>query len=163
MSQYMLMFIDDGLDFLGFRIRRKEKRGAVKRYVYTYPSKAAVAAIKAKVRALTRGGTNQPLKVLLRRLNPVLRGWANYFRHGVSKATFSYLDSYTWGRVVGWLRRKHHHRGWRWLRRHYLPRWRPTDCGVTMFNPAKVTVIRYRYRGTRIPTPWSGGFEGSVG
>ena len=43
------------------------------------------------MRALTRGATNQPLAALLRRLNPVLRGWTNYFRHGVSKATFDYL------------------------------------------------------------------------
>ena len=59
--------------------------GRTKWFVYTWPSKKALASVKAKVRRLTRGGTNQPLAVLLRRLNPVLRGWANYFRHGVSR------------------------------------------------------------------------------
>jgi RNA-directed DNA polymerase len=80
--------IDEGFDFLGFRIQRRRQRGSNKRFVYTWPSKKALASVKAKVRAITRGGTNQPLAVVLRRLNPVLRGWANYFRHGVSKATF---------------------------------------------------------------------------
>ena len=150
----VITHIDEGFDFLGFRIRRKKKRGAVKRYVYTYPSKAAVAAIKAKVRALTRGGTNQPLKVLLRRLNPVLRGWANYFRHGVSKATFDYLNAYSWRRVVIWLRHKHPRASLKWLRRRYLPGWQPTEGEVTLFSPMSVPVTRYRYRAARIPSPW---------
>ena len=94
--------IDEGFDFLGFRIQRQIKRGTNKRYVYIYPSKKALSSIKAKVRALTRGSTNQPLAVLLHRLTPVLRGWTNYFRHGVSKATFGYLDHFTWVRVLRW-------------------------------------------------------------
>ena len=84
-----------------------QKRGTAKRYIYTYPSKKALAAVKAKVRTLTSGTTNQPLAALLHRLNPVLRGWTTYFRHGVSKATFSYLRAFAWRRVVCWLRRKH--------------------------------------------------------
>jgi len=151
----LITHIDDGLDFLGFHVQRKNKRGSEKRYVFTYPSKAALAAIKAKVRALTRGGTNQPLKVLLRRLNPVLRGWANYFRHGVSAATFDYLNAYSWRRVVIWLRHKHPRASWKWLRRRYLPGWRPTEDEVTLLNPTSVPVTRYRYRAARIPSPWS--------
>jgi hypothetical protein len=38
---------------------------------------------------------------------PVLRGWCNYFRHGVSKRTFAYVDHFAFGRVVGWLRKRH--------------------------------------------------------
>jgi RNA-directed DNA polymerase len=53
--------IDEGFDFLGFRIRREQKRGGGKRYVYTYPSRAALQAVRAKVRALSRQGTNFPL------------------------------------------------------------------------------------------------------
>ena len=90
-----IVHIDEGFDFLGFRIQRQHQRGSNKRFVYTWPSKKALASVKAKVRALTRGGTNQPLAVLLRRLNPVLRGWANYFRHGVSKDTFDYLNAFS--------------------------------------------------------------------
>jgi hypothetical protein len=108
--------IDEGFDFLGWRIQRQQQRGAVKRVVYTYPSKAALAAVKATVRALTRGMTNHPLKVLLHQLNPVLRGWTSYFRHGVSKVTFSYLRAFVWRRVIGWLRRKHPHNNWKQLR-----------------------------------------------
>jgi RNA-directed DNA polymerase len=83
------------------------------------------------VKPITQQGTNHPLPTLLRRLNPVLRGWTTYFRHGVSKATFAYLHQYTWLRAVGWLRRKHHRANWKWLRRHYLAdRWWPEHGGV---------------------------------
>ena len=72
--------IDEGFDFLGFRIQRRRKRGADKRVVYTYPSKKALASIVGRVRMLTRRSSHPTLAVLLRQLNPVLRGWCAYFR-----------------------------------------------------------------------------------
>ncbi len=146
--------IDEGFDFLGFRIQRQRQRGSDKRFVYTWPSKKALASVKAKVCKLTRGGTNQSLAVLLRRLNPVLRGWANYFRHGVSSESFSYLNAFSWRRVVCWLRHKYRRANWKWLRRHCLPGWRPTEGEITLYNPASMAVTRYRYRGAQIPSPW---------
>jgi len=154
-----VVHIDEGFDFLGWRIQRQQKRGTTKRYVYTYPSKKAVLAVCDRVRALTKGSQHLTLSALLDRVNPVLRGWANYFKHGVSKATFSYLDTFAWRRVVGWLRRKHHRANWSWLRRRHLPRWRPTEGDTTLFNPASVTITRYRYRANRIPSPWATGTE----
>jgi RNA-directed DNA polymerase len=153
----MIVHIDDGFDFLGFRIQRQTKRGSNKAFVYTWPSKKSLASIKAKVKAITKQGTNNPLSVLLRQLNGVLRGWTTYFRHGVSKATFAYLHQYTWLRVVGWLRRKHRRANWGFLRRRYLPnRWWPEHDGMALFDCRAAPVTRYRYRGAKIPTPWNG-------
>jgi RNA-directed DNA polymerase len=149
-----VVHIDKGLEFLGFRIQRHPRRGTTRRHIYTYPSKAAVAAVKTKVRAATRQGTNQPLAALLSRLNPVLRGWANYFRHGVSKATFNYLRAFVWRRVVSWLRRKHPRMSWEQLRRRHLPAWWPAQGETMLLDPARVPVTRYRWRGDRIPSPW---------
>src|SRR5206468_12275032 len=70
--------IDEGLDFLGYRVQRHQQRGTAKRYVYTYPSKNALQAIKAKVRTISRQNRNHPLAVLLHRLNLALRGWCVY-------------------------------------------------------------------------------------
>jgi RNA-directed DNA polymerase len=151
-----VVHIDEGLDFLGFRIQRQTKRGSGKRFVYTWPSKKALASIKAKVKAISKQGTNHSLSDLLRRLNGVLRGWTNYFRHGVSKDTFAYLHQFTWLRVIRWLRRKHRRANWGWLRRHYLAdRWWPEHDGMALFDCRAVPVTRYRYRGTAIRTPWS--------
>ena len=147
--------IDQGFDFLGFRIRRHQKRGTAKRFVYTYPTRKALAKVQATVRSATRGTTNQSLTVLLHRLNPVLRGWTNYFRSGASSKTFAYLSAFTWHRVWRWLRHKHPRRPWKELHhRYYRTRW-PTADAVTLFNPATVPVTRYRYRGARIPSPWT--------
>jgi RNA-directed DNA polymerase len=147
--------IDEGLDFLGYRIKRHRQRGTAKRYVYTYPSKKALAAIRAKVRTISRQGRNQPLAVMLHRLNLALRGWCVYFRYGCSGRTFRYLEEFSWRRAINWLRHKHPNATWKRLRRRYLPGWRPTDGSVVLLNPSKVTVIRYRYRGASIPTPWT--------
>ena len=76
-------------------------------------------------------------------------------KHGASKATFAYLGAFTWHRVLIWLRHKHKRVSWKWLRDRYLPGWRPTDGKAALLNPAAVTVSRYRYRGQRIPSPWS--------
>jgi RNA-directed DNA polymerase len=146
--------IDEGFDFLGFRIQRRLKRGTTKRVVYTYPSKKALASIVGRVRALTRRSSHPTLAVLLRQLNPVLRGWCTYFRHGVSKATFGYLDQYTWHRVVRWIRKRHNRAKWDVLLRRYLPGWRPVEDGVVLFQPQTVPVSRYRYRADNIATPW---------
>jgi RNA-directed DNA polymerase len=148
--------IDDGFDLLGFRIRRDIKQGDGRRYVYTYPSKNALTSITRKVNAISRQGTNQPLSEILRQLELALRGWTTYFRHAVSKATFGYPRHYTWHRVVLWLRAKHRRSSWKSLRRRYAVHgWWPEHDGIRLFDPAAVTIVLYRYRGTRIPTPWT--------
>ncbi|MCA1703175.1 MAG: group II intron reverse transcriptase/maturase [Actinobacteria bacterium] len=150
-----VVHIDEGLDFLGWRIQRHTRRGTADSYVYTYPSKKALRAVMEKVRTLSRQGTDLSLTVLLHRLNPVLRGWTNYFRPGVSSATFQYLRAFAWRRVIGWLRRKHPRITWKQLRRRYCPDgWWPTEDDVTLLNTAAVRTTRYRYRGAAIPSPW---------
>jgi RNA-directed DNA polymerase len=150
-----VVHLDEGLDFLGFRIQRKRKRGSSKRFVYTYPSRKAVMAIKAKVRTLTNRTAFPTLFALLSRLNSTLRGWAAYFQHGVSKRTFSAIGVFAWRRVIRWLRKRHHRARWANVMRRYLPGWVPTDDGLSLFNPVTVPVTRYRYRGNRIPNPWT--------
>jgi RNA-directed DNA polymerase len=152
----LITHIDEGLDFLGWRIQRHRKPGASKRYVYTYPARKSVRAVTGKVKTLCRRmDTSQPLDALLRQLNPALKGWCVYFRPGVSSAVFHYLSYYTWLRVGRWLRRKHPKSGWKDLRRRYCgDGWWPASEERSLFNPAKVSTTRYRYRGAVIPTPW---------
>jgi RNA-directed DNA polymerase len=154
--------IDEGFDFLGWRIQRRAWRSrAGKRAVYTYPSKKSLASIKAKVRQLTRRASHRTLADLLRRLNPVLRGWCTYFRHGVSKRTFGYVDHFAFWRIVGWLKKRHLGLNMHTLIRRYVPGWEISDDGIDMFRPNRFAVVRYRYRGTKIPTPWESKTTGS--
>ncbi len=111
--------------------------------------------MRRKVKTVTKQGTNQPFSEVLRQLNMLLRGWTRYFQHGVSKRAFGYLRHYTWSRVITWLRNKHRKSGWRALRRRYsVQGWWPQHADVELFDPAAVTVTRYRYRGN-IATPWA--------
>ena len=148
--------IDEGFDFLGFRIQRRARHGQPgKRAVYTYPSKRSLAAVIGNVRKLTRRARHRTLADLLRTVNPVLRGWCQYFCHGASKRTFGYLNYFTWWRIVRWLRKRHLGLNWGAICRRYLPGWEIRDGAIEMFRPQAVAVSRYRYRGTKIPTPWT--------
>jgi RNA-directed DNA polymerase len=147
--------IDEGFDFLGWRIQRRRWRGrGGKRAVYTYPSKKSLLAIMDKVRALTRRERHRTLADLLHRLSPMLRGWCTYFRHGVSSRTFQYLDHFVFWRVVGWIRKRHHGLNWGTIRRRFLPGWETRDGSSTLYRPRGMEITRYRYRGARIDTPW---------
>ena len=151
----LITHIDEGLDFLGWRIQRRRKRGTDKLYVYTYPARKAIKSVTGKVKAICRQNTNLPLAILLRRLNSLLRGWTTYFRPGVSSVAFNYLRAFTWRQVYRWLRRKHPKRNWKNLRRRVtVDGWWPADGDVTLFNPGAVRTTRYRYRGAQIPSPW---------
>lgn len=152
-----VVHIDEGFDFLGFHIRRMRKRGTNKHYVYTTPSRKSVQRIRDTVRDKTyRSTLHMDLDELITSLNRSLRGWANYFRHGVSKATFSAIDSHAWLRLDGWIRRKHRLSSRKQLRRRFCDRgWRIAYNGVVFTGASSVAVTRYRYRGATIPTPWT--------
>lgn len=151
----LVTHLDDGFDFLGFRIQRK-CRGDGRRVALTYPSKDALAAVMQKIKTATgRGTTSLRLADVLRVVNPILRGWAAYFRYGVSKRTFSYLAQWAWWRMILWIRRKHPRLTWKQVRRRYYGADRISEDGVTLYNPARMHVERYRYRGAQICTPYN--------
>jgi RNA-directed DNA polymerase len=154
-AKTLITHIDKGYDFLGWRIQRHVRKGDTRRFVYTYPSKKALASITGKVKTICRQDRNLDLAIVLRQLNAALRGWTTYFRPGVSFATFQYLRAFTWRQVMLRLRRKHRRITWKQLRRRYCDGgWWPHHNGMTLFNPAAVRTTRYRYRGAAIPDPW---------
>jgi RNA-directed DNA polymerase len=153
----LITHIDDGLDFLGWRIQRHRKKGTREHYVYTYPAKKSLKAVTGRVKTVCREvEVNQPIDTLIRRLNPVVRGWCAYFRPGVSSVTFAYLSNYVWQTVWRWIRRKHRRTRWKELRHRYCGGgWWPTGQDRMLFDPEKMSTARYRYRGSVIPSPWA--------
>jgi RNA-directed DNA polymerase len=147
--------IDEGFLFLGQRIVRRPK--GEKRYVYTFVSNESLGSIRRKVKALTgRSTQNMELSELIAALNPVLRGWANYYQHAAAKRTLAYLDYYAWWRVGRWLRKKHPRMTWKQINRRYLNEdYTFEERGLALYKPASKRVTRYRYRGARIPDPWT--------
>src|SRR5664280_2567879 len=152
--------VDEGFVFLGYEIRRQRKRGTSKHYVYTKPSKKAIQTIKDRVSAKTyRSTRNQSPDKVITSLNQTLVGWANYFRYGVSKAVFNAVDHHAWGRLMRWIRAKYAGKtrlGMKEMRRRFCDGgWRFAHNGVVFTGASSVKVTRYRYRGSRIPTPWT--------
>jgi len=144
--------IQEGFDFLGHRVRLKWDR-----YRGNYTSleipKEKTQALRLKIKRLTgRSTMGQSLATVLRRLNPVLRGWANFYRHCYgAKRVFSALDWYTGDRIYRWLRKKHPKTGARKiLARHKRCASRGSrevwsENGVEQFIAASLTVERFRF------------------
>jgi RNA-directed DNA polymerase len=153
-----VVHMSEGFSFLGFRIQWRRKQGTAKRYVYTFIDDRPLRSLKAKIRALTRRTSQLDPGYVLTRLNQVMHGWANYFRHAVAKNVFGMLDNLAWRRVVRMLMTRHH---WKWkdVRRQLTTpdgRWLPITAGQTELRRiAAIPVTRYRYRGNTIPSPWA--------
>jgi RNA-directed DNA polymerase len=149
-----IVHIDEGFDFLGFRIQRRRKRGTSRHYVYTIPSRAAQQRARDRIKELTSRIKHPSFTVLLLRLNSFLRGWSAYFKYGVSSQVFNSIRSYAWHRIGIWFRKERRMR-WTAIRKRYMTGWEfRAPGGLTLFQP-KVAGERYRYRGTKIPTPWT--------
>ncbi|MEU8119912.1 group II intron reverse transcriptase/maturase [Spirillospora sp. NPDC049024] len=157
-AKTQIVHLADGFDFLGFRIQWRRKRGTDKWHVYTFIADRPIRSLKAKIRALTHRKSQQDLGSVLIRLNQIMRGWANYFKHAVAKDRFSALHQFVWWRLIRMLQVRHR---WSWkdVRRHFTTptgRWLPITAadGTELFDIAKVTVTRYRWRSNTIPNPW---------
>lgn len=146
--------VDEGFDFLGFHIQRHTQKGSTRSFVYSYPSKKSIASIRRSLKAATTQITHRPADHLFLRLGRIVRGWAQYFRHSSASAAFSKLRHYVWWRVWQWIKHKHPKTSRRELFMIYnRTHWFEYN-GVRLYDPATMTIQRYRYRGSKIPTPW---------
>ncbi len=111
--------ISDGFDFLGQTIRKhKTEKGLGKLQVT--PSKNSLKRIKTKINAVCKTSSGLSQKALIERLNPILRGWANYHRHSICSKAFSEVDTYVWTRVFRWGRRRHPNKTGQWIGNRYF-------------------------------------------
>ena len=106
--------IREGFDFLGWNIRKYNGTLLMK------PSKANVKAHLDKIREVIKGNKTAKQANLIRLLNPVLRGWANYHSHVVAKKTFGKVDTYVWSMLWQWAVRRHPNKGDRWVKKKYF-------------------------------------------
>lgn len=101
-------------DFLGFNIRKVWNRERTKRFTLFIPSRKAEASIRAKVRELTGYWRTEKLGTVIQEINPVVRGWVNYFRRGHSSRAFHGIREYIVKKTMRYLRRKQLKRGFGW-------------------------------------------------
>lgn len=110
----LLTHIDDGFDFLGQNVRKYDGKLLIK------PSHKNVKTLLKKIRDIVKKQKTVPAAVLIRQLNSILRGWANYHRHIVAKETFNYVDYRVWKLLWQWCRRRHNNRHKRWIKAKYF-------------------------------------------
>lgn len=84
------------------------------------PSEKSVKALLGKVRETLKANKTARQANMIAMLNPLLRGWANYYRHVISRKTFSKMDHQIWKALWRWARRRHSNKGGRWVRRRYF-------------------------------------------
>jgi RNA-directed DNA polymerase len=106
--------IDEGFDFLGQNVRKYHSKLLVK------PSKANMATFLEKVRSAIKGNKALDQDKLIRMLNPMIQGWANYHQHVVSKETFARVDHEIWRTLWQWAVRRHPQKSSVWIKRRYF-------------------------------------------
>jgi RNA-directed DNA polymerase len=106
--------ISDGFDFLGQNVRKYNGKLIIK------PAKENVQHFLAKIRLVIHENQTATAGHLIVRLNPLIRGWANYHRHVCSKQTFQKVDHAIFTRLWRWARRRHPKKGKRWIKSRYF-------------------------------------------
>jgi len=139
----------DGFEFLGCRLqkRRSIQRNPRWHFLQRWPSPKALKRIRTRVHELTdaRHSGTRDVQQLITSLNPVLRGWGNYFRSGNADDQFNHVDHYVHDRICHWLRRRggQRHR----VRWEQWPHQRLYDLGLHRLRgsvryPAQATPVR---------------------
>jgi RNA-directed DNA polymerase len=113
--------LEDGFEFLGFNIRRYPNGKLLIK-----PSKEAVRRIRRRLAAEVKDLHGANAEAVITRLNPIIRGWAAYYRTVVSKEIFSALDHYVWVLTYRWARRAHPNKGKRWVKARYFAAFHPS-------------------------------------
>jgi len=106
--------INAGFDSLGQNLRKYGRKLLIQ------PSAGSKKALLAKVRVLLKANPQANAGPLIVQLNAVIRGWANYHRHVVSKATFNKMDWYIHWMIRRWARKKHRRKSEAWIKQKYF-------------------------------------------
>lgn len=144
--------LTEGFDFLGQNIRRYPNGK-----LFIKPSRISIANLLAAVKLIVREHHGSPAHLLIMRLNPLIRGWAYYHRHVVSKRIFARVDAVIFRLLWNWACARHPRKGRRWIKRKYFervgtrdwlffgdnPHGGPQLGHVRLFYAATVRIVRH--------------------
>ncbi len=142
--------MEDGFDFLGFNHRHYGGKLLIK------PSKKKVLDFGLRVGREIRAMNGAEQEVVIKKLNPILHGFANYYRGVVSKETFSYITYRVWQYLWRWAKRRHPNKNTKWVRKRYFKtvggnRWtfacnserRGREALLTLYNMESTPIERH--------------------
>ena len=129
-----IVHIKEGFDFLSWNFRKYSGKLLIK------PSKKAVSTITRKISDIINRSKSANQKVLIDKLNPVIRGWSLYHCNVVSAKTFSSLDHKVWELLWQWAKRRHPDKGLRWIAQRY---WHSVNNSNWTFTTFASTLKRF--------------------
>lgn len=116
-----IVHLSEGFDFLGFNVRHypcpQTSRSGYKLRIT--PSKKAVLGKIGEIRDIWLALHGHSVKAVLWKLNPIIRGWADYYRKSVASKTFGKLDKWMFHRQVRFARHTHPEKSWKWMCKRY--------------------------------------------
>ena len=143
-----IVHLEQGCDFLGFEIRRYRGK------LLTKPSKAALRRIRERLSAEVLALRGANAEAVIAKLNPIIKGWAAYYRIGVSKRAFNALDAHVWRLVHKWATFSHPNKPKRWVVARYFGEFNPfrrdkwvfgdRDSGFYLRKFAWTPIVRHR-------------------
>jgi RNA-directed DNA polymerase len=136
--------LDEGFDFLGFNVRRYGDKLLIK------PSKAAVRRIRERLRTELRSLRGTNARAVIQRLNPIIRGWAAYYRGVVSSKTFSALDDYMWRLTYKWALFTHPNKPRSWIIPRYFGQFNKSRRDRWVFGDRHSGAYMQKFAWTRI-------------
>jgi RNA-directed DNA polymerase len=136
--------LSEGYDFLGFNVRRYRRKLLIK------PSKAAVRRIRARLRTELRSLRGSNARAVLKRLNPIIRGWAAYYRTQVSAEIFGKLDHYLWRLTLRWAKVSHSNKPTHWVFNRYFGKFNKARNDRWVFGDHTSGAYLHRFAWTNI-------------
>jgi RNA-directed DNA polymerase len=136
--------LDEGFDFLGFNVRRYRGKPLIK------PSKAAQRRIRERLRTELRSLRGTNAEAVIKRLNPIIRGWAAYYRTQVSAETFGALDNYLWKLTYKWARYSHQNKPKSWVVHRYYGKFNKSRQDRWVFGHRQSGAYMHKFSWTRI-------------
>ena len=110
----LITSMEDGFDFLGFNHRHYNGKLLIK------PSKKKVLDFCKRIGKEIKKMNGAEQESLVKKLNPILQGFANYYKGVVSKDTFNYISHRMWQYLWRWAKRRHPNKSIKWVRKRYF-------------------------------------------
>ena len=136
--------LDEGFDFLGFNVRRYGSKSLIK------PSKAAQRRIRERLRDELRSLRGTNAQAVIKRLNPIIRGWANYYRTQVSSEVFNALDHYLWRLAYKWASYSHQNKSTSWVVHRYFDMFNKSRRDRWVFGDRQSGAYMHKFFWTKI-------------
>jgi RNA-directed DNA polymerase len=136
--------LDEGFDFLGFNVRRYGTKPLIR------PSKAAVRRIRQRLHAELRSLRGSNAEAVIKRLNPIIRGWAAYYRTQVSAKIFGDLDHYLWQLTYKWATFSHDNKPTTWIITRYFGKYNKARNDRWVFGDRASGAYLHKFAWTNI-------------